>query len=544
MIGFCAVPRRSPFASDPCLTNPERQEREGATAPSAGRSTPFNDAEAEKEEAMKTRHILPVLFLVGVFGVAVAAGQELVQEAIPNWPAPATWSPHSVSRGASTMGAVTSPLPFIGLTPCRIADTRNAPGPYGAPALAGGVPRNFTLTGQCGIPTGAFVASLNVTVTNTAGPGFILIYPAGGSQPLVSTLNYVANQTIANAAVVPLGAGGGVTVIAGVSGTDLILDVNGYYAPAGVGTQNTFLGRNAGNFTMTGDANAGFGYNALFSNTTGPQNTATGNAALYSNTTGGGNTASGSNALRNNTTGSSNTATGEGALTSNTTGGGNTANGAGALYSNTTGSLNTAIGSGALQSTTGFRNIGIGQSAGANLTTGSDNICIVNYGVAGESATIRVGTVGTQTATFVAGVHGVTTGGTGIPVLIDANGQLGTISSSARFKDEIQDMGEATEGLLRLRPVTFRYKAQPEGRTQFGLIAEEVEKVMPELVVCSSSGEVETVLYHEMPAMLLNELQKQQLEIQKQQREAQDQQREIQELKSELSALRAIIGQK
>jgi hypothetical protein len=150
--------------------------------------------------------------------------------------------------------------------------------------------------------------------------------------------------------------------------------------------------------------------------------------------------------------------------------------------------------------------------------------------VAGESGIIRIGTVGTQTAAFVAGVHGVTTGGTAIPVMVDADGQLGTISSSARFKDEIQDMGEATEGLLRLRPVTFRYKAQQEGRAQFGLIAEEVEKVMPELVVCSSSGEAETVLYHEMPAMLLNELQKQQ--------------REIQELKSELSALRAVIGQK
>jgi hypothetical protein len=134
-------------------------------------------------------------------------------------------------------------------------------------------------------------------------------------------------------------------------------------------------------------------------------------------------------------------------------------------------------------------------------------------------------------------VNGVTTGGTGVPVLIDASGQLGTVSSSARFKDEIQDMGEATERLLKLRPVTFRYKAQQEARTQFGLIAEEVEKVMPELVVCSPSGEADTVLYHEMPSMLLNELQRQQ-------REVQQQQREIQELKSELAALRAIIGQK
>ena len=465
---------------------------------------------------MKARLVLPVLFLVAVFGVAVAGGQEplqgpipdrtavaggqaRLQEPIPNWVAPATWSPVRSEEGLTTMAAVTSPFPFIGLTPCRIADTRQAsfPAGYGPPALTGGAPRNFILTGQCGIPASAAAVSLNVTVTNTQGPGFILIYPQGGAQPSVSTLNYVAGQTIANAAVVPLGTGGGVTVIAGVSGTDLILDTNGYYGPAGVGTNNTFLGLNAGNFTMTGDNNTGLGRGALASNTTGVNNTATG----------------------------------VGALSNNTMGTGNTANGSGALISNVLGNFNTAIGAGeALGNTTGSSNIAIGRSAGINLTTGSNNICIGNMGVAAESGTIRIGTVGTQTATFVAGVNGVMTGGTGTPVLIDANGQLGTISSSARFKDEIQDMGEATEGLLKLRPVTFRYKAQPEGRKQFGLIAEEVETVMPELVVCSPSGEAETVLYHEMPAMLLNELQKQQ--------------RQIQELKSELSALREVIGRK
>src|ERR1700693_5129225 len=108
---------------------------------------------------MRVNRRFLVLFTFGVFGVAIAHAQEPVQEVIPNWPAPATWSPHSVSRGVSAMGAVTSPLPFIGLAPCRIADTRNPAGPYGAPALAAGVPRNFTLTGQCGIPTAALVAS-------------------------------------------------------------------------------------------------------------------------------------------------------------------------------------------------------------------------------------------------------------------------------------------------------------------------------------------------------------------------------------------------
>src|ERR1700693_3746127 len=450
-----------------------------------------------------------LLFTFGVFGMAIVRAQEPVQEVIPNWPAPATWSPHGVSRGVSTMGALPSPLPFIGVTPCRVVDTRTPVGPFGGPAFTSGLTRSFTIpSGPCsGIPiAGAY--SLNFTVVNMeAGSGFLTAWPAGTAQPLVSTLDYVAAEgALANAAVVPASGIGAISVFVNV-GTNVIIDINGYYAAAGVGTANTFLGLNAGNFTMTGDNNTGLGHGALASNTTGVNNTATG----------------------------------VGALSNNTMGTGNTANGSGALISNVLGNFNTAIGAGeALGNTTGSSNIAIGRSAGINLTTGSNNICIGNDGVAGESGTIRIGTGGTQTATFVAGVHGVMTGGTGTPVLIDANGQLGTISSSARFKDEIQDMGEATDGLLKLRPVTFRYKAQPEGRTQFGLIAEEVEKVMPELVVCSSSGEVETVLYHEMPAMLLNELQKQQRQID----ELQKQQRQIEELKSELSALRAVISQR
>jgi hypothetical protein len=162
-------------------------------------------------------------------------------EAIPNWPAPATWSP-SRSSGRVAALDVTSPLPFIGLAPCRILDTRGNgfSGAYGPPALVASTLRNFPLSGQCGIPSGAGAVSLNVTVTNTQGPGFILIYPQGGTQPLVSTLNYVTGQTIANAAVVPLGAGGGVSVVAGVSGTDLVIDTNGYYANDFSGGNDTF----------------------------------------------------------------------------------------------------------------------------------------------------------------------------------------------------------------------------------------------------------------------------------------------------------------
>jgi hypothetical protein len=170
----------------------------------------------------------------------------LCGEAIPNWPAPAAWSPSR--SGRMTTMDVTSPLPFVGLTPCRLLDTRGNgfSGAYGPPSLVAGVTRSFALAGQCGIPSGAGAVSLNVTVTNTAGPGFILTYPQGGSQPLVSTVNYVSGQTIANAAVVPLGAGGGVSFIAGVSGTDLVVDTNGYYASAATNPANFFEVINSG----------------------------------------------------------------------------------------------------------------------------------------------------------------------------------------------------------------------------------------------------------------------------------------------------------
>jgi len=513
---------------------------------------------------------LTVLVLVTAACMGIASAQEEdaqrgiqedSQRAIPNWPAPLFWSREAQPASSSSeensyskAAVPTSPLPFIGIAPCRIADTRNSafPSGYGPPPLAAGVPRNFMLTGRCGIPPSAEAVSLNITVTNTAGPGHIVLLPQGGVQPDVSTVNYVAGQTIANAAIVPLGTAGGITVIA-ASGTDLIIDVNGYYAGAGSGIANTFLGRNAGNFTMTGDANTGIGVFALFSNTTGLLNTASGlNAlvnnttgfnntasgvnALFSNTTGSDNTASGVNALLSNTTGSDNTASGVRALLSNTTGIGNTVSGVRALEDNTTGGGNTASGHGALlNNTTGSRNTAVGAGAGISLTTGNNNICLDNGGVAGESGTIRIGSSFFHTRAFIAGVRGRTTGVmNAIPVLIDSVGQLGTTSSSARSKEEIKDMGETSSGLLKLRPVTFHYKGQAGDRKQFGLIAEEVEEVLPELVVHNAAGEVETVLYHEMPAMLLNELQKQQRHIERQEGE-------IAALQARLAALEAAL---
>ena len=588
----------------------------------------------------------------------VVAGPLAAQERpVPNWAAPLYWSPGDAARspdrdrdaetgvepaGVSTKSA-RSPVPLIAITPCRIVDTRDAGKPpgYGPPALVAGVPRSFTLTGQCGIAPDAVAVSLNVTVVSPQGLGYVLLYPQGESQPVVSTLNFTAGVTVANAAIVPLGSGG-ITVAAAVSGTELLIDTNGYYAPAGAGYENTFLGLAAGNFTMSGGDNSGFGNGALSQNTSGTFNTAMGAGALSSNTDGSGNTASGAfalylnaggnentaiggqalmnnisgqfntasgyQALFANTTGSSNTATGDRALQANSTGVANTATGNGALYDNTFGTENTAIGFGALtnnavgsyntasgsnalqankadfntatggyslyfnvdgynntatgfealefntggwyntaigtdslqvnsngylntavgsqtllSSTTGVYNIALGSGAGSNLTSGDNNIYIGNAGTATESGTVRIGSFGTHQRLFVSGVLGVT--GIGVAVQIYPDGQLGTVSSSARYKDDIRDMADASARLMKLRPVTFRYKGQTTDAAQFGLVAEEVEDVLPELVVRNAAGEVESVQYHEMPAMLLNELQKQQ--------------RVIEDLQKRLAALEA-----
>src|SRR5438552_5808626 len=242
-------------------------------------------------------------------------------------------------------------------------------------------------------------------------------------------------------------------------------------------------------------------------NTTGSKNTAIGDVALYRNTTGYGNAASGANALQENTIGSNNTANGAFALFNNTTSSDNTATGFQALFSNTTGRNNTANGYNALyNNTTGGSNITLGFQAGLNLTTGNSNIDIGNVGVAGESKRIRIGTAGTQTKTFIAGISGATVAG-GVGVIVGSNGQLGTVVSSERFKDNIEPMDKASEAILALKPVTFRYKNEldPEGIPQFGLVAEEVEKVNPALVARDEEGKPYTVRYEAVDAMLLNE---------------------------------------
>jgi Chaperone of endosialidase len=313
-----------------------------------------------------------------------------------------------------------------------------------------------------------------------------------------------------------------------------------------IGTDNTAIGFDALYSNTTGDSNTATGSLALLSNTTGIRNTANGFVALANNTTGGRNTATGRGALANNTTGSFNTADGHNALFSNstgiqntatgsfalifsTTGNDNTASGYFALWNNTTGNSNTASGFNALrENTTGNSNIGLGNFAGSNLTTGNNNIDIGNPGVAAEANTIRIGTVGTQTATYIAGIMGKTTP-RGTPVFINANGQLGTVASSARFKTEIKPIEKASEAILALKPVTFHYKKEldAEGTPQFGLVAEDVEKVNPNLVIRDAAGKVYSVRYEAVNAMLLNEFLKEH--------------RTVEELKKEMAVLTATV---
>jgi hypothetical protein len=341
------------------------------------------------------------------------------------------------------------------------------------------------------------------------------------------------------------------------------------------GTGNTAVGTDALVFNDTGGQNTANGAFALFSNTIGTDNTATGVDALFSNTEGSNNTANGSTALQNNLTGNVNTATGFQALQFNTTGSSNTAVGAfalksnldgevntaignlamtnnssgiqnvaagfDALSSNTNGSKNTAIGFHALvNNTVGSSNIAVGFNGGSNVT-GDDNINIGNQGSAGESDTIRIGEL--QTKTFIAGIRGQTTVfNDAIAVLIDSDGQLGTMSSARRFKTDIKPIDEASASILALKPVSFRYKVHKDSTPQFGLIAEEVAEVNPDLVIYDGDKKPYTVRYEAVNAMLLNEFLKEHRKNEEQEATIARQQKQIEALIAGLQKVSAQLA--
>jgi Chaperone of endosialidase len=326
-----------------------------------------------------------------------------------------------------------------------------------------------------------------------------------------------------------------------------------------IGSSNAATGAFALPFNTSGAYNVANGFQALYHNTTASYNTAAGYQALSSNTTGFSNTANGASALAFNTTGSFNTATGYQAIYHNTTASFNTATGYQAFYQNSIGSLNTAYGASALGSNTtgsentacgtsalafnrsGSNNIALGSRAGADIK-GDNNIDIGNTGDFDDSDTIRIGD--NQNAVFIAGIYNATV--IGSPVYIDTNtSRLGLSSSSKRFKDAIEAMGNASEALLALRPVTFRYKEgiDPNRTAQFGLVAEDVEKVNPELVVHDKEGRPYTVRYDAVNAMLLNEFLKEHRKVEQLTKDFEskfaDQQKQIEALTTGLQKVTA-----
>jgi len=472
---------------------------------------------------------LPVLLVLLPLALAAQSVQERGVVPLKNWPAPGhvqrsqvVQAPQSgVKPEFQLPGGITPDvLVFVPVEPCRLADTRAGSGypALGSTQLSSLTPRTLQVAGYCGIPysvpTGPLSAeafSLNVTVVPPNGTpgGYLVAYPNPSTPvPLVASLTWNPGASYQTNAVITAASGNGSVNLAANFPTDVVVDVNGYYSAPTDSGADTALGAGA----LNGDA-------------LGVENTAFGAAALYSNGDGSANTAVGFKALWEATDGNFNVAIGDAAM-----------------GTSPVGWNNTAVGSGALYGTSGANNTGVGYNAGLNLASGSFNILIGNQGRSGDDHTIKIGDV--QTSTYIAGILGNTLSGAST-VVISSNGQLGVqpmMVSSRRYKDDIQDMGDASRGLLRLRPVTFHYKKpDPDGTKplEYGLIAEEVAGVYPELVVRGEDGQVESVQYAKLPAMLLNEIQKQYQQIQEQHREAEEQKETIRKLEARLAALEA-----
>ena len=403
--------------------------------------------------------------------------------------------------GVAAGGVTTVMLADDGVTTAKVADGTL----LGSDVASGQVVRSLnaqadgvTLAGTNGLSVTAAAGA--VTVTSNATPastaGAIVSRDASG--------NFAA---------------GTVTLGGNLALPDTSSDTVGVVTKAGLrflhnfGAENTFLGSVAGNTSLTGFANTAVGAGALSADTTGSGNSALGRFALQANTTGSSNSAFGLDALASNT-GNQNSAFGSSALGSNTTGLANSAFGSTALSQNPTGSFNSGFGFAALSNLAGGdTNIALGERAGFNLQTGSNNIYIGNFGAATESNTIRIGT--SQTAAFMTGISGQTSA-SGVGVFVNSLGKLGTTTSSRRYKEGIVDMRAESDVLMRLRPVAFHYRPEygETGIRQYGLVAEEVAEVAPELVVFDAEGQPETVRYHFVNAMLLNQVQKQQSRIQ------------------------------
>jgi len=500
----------------------------------------------------------------------ILTAQRAQENVVPlkNWSTPQYWHSNQAEREAaakpvpelqfSNNAVSTDALTFVAITPCRLVDTRGATAgfngetPFNGPSIPSGGTATFpvlnlgeaaanTEPAPCGVISSIAQAySFNLTVIPHGGGvvSYVTLFPAGGTQPFVATLNDGQGLIVNNAAIVPAGTGdGGVSVFnSGPATIDIVIDMNGFFAAPSDLFGNTALGGGALASNTEGSGNTASGQSALASNTQGDDNTADGHNALQVNTLGEQNTASGSQALVNNN-GSDNTAAGYIAMSSNTSGGDNTAYGVSALFNNTTGS----------------NNIAIGFQAGFSAPAGnSDSIYIGSAGSASDATgTIRIGGDDNAGPTYIAGIYGATASG-GTEVYVTSNGLLGTALSSGRFKEQITDMGDTSSKLLQLRPVNFFYKPEYDDGShlpQYGLIAEEVAKVYPEMVAYGNDGQILTVKYQLLAPMLLNEFQKlhsdldrQKLEAEKRNQRAQQQDETVQQLQARIAALEALLS--
>jgi hypothetical protein len=388
-------------------------------------------------------------------------------------------------------------------------------------------------------------ALADTTNSNNTAVGFqsLLRNTTGGNNTAIG-LNALLNNTT----VSELTAVGTNALSNNISGAeDTAVGVNALLSNTH-GFANTALGKNALAANSDGSYNVAVGDAALYQNTTGENNTAVGLRALYSNKDGIGNTALGHDALSGavgSPSANLNTAVGEAALSGNNGGASNTAIGSEALANNGTGSYNTGLGESALWHNHASGNIALGYHAGYNLTTGNNNIVIgANVpGVAGEANTTRIGK-STQTKTLIGGIYGKTVAsGTKVGVMIDSTGKLGTVVSSVRFKEAIKPMDKASEALFNLKPITFRYKRDldPDGVTQFGLTAEQVEEVCPDLIVRDEEGKASTVRYEAVNAMLLNEFLKEHRTVQEQHEAIQQLKTTVAQQQKQIEALTATV---
>jgi hypothetical protein len=516
--------------------------------------------------------MLRLAFLSALLTLSLAA-QSRNDRAVPlhNWSAPTQIRRSQIHAVQSSPSPKQSQLPgdvntdslvFVPLAPCRVADTRVGSGfpGLGSTPLTSLTPRNLQIAGVCGVEAtkvafpGPEAYSLNVTVVPPGGNvgGYLLVYPNPAMPiPLVASMTWNPGASYqSNAVVAAASSDGSVNVVANAT-TDVVIDINGYYAAPSSSLGNTALGIFSLSADTSGVGNTAFGTGALQLNTSGGQDTAVGYAVLFDNVDGANNTAVGYSAmeLANDGSGTLNQNIAIGSMSLGNIAGGNDniAVGYQAMMNSSTGNQNTAIGSGALGGSSGGFNIALGYQAGSQLTTGSSNIMIGSGGTSSDNNIIRMGVEGVQTSTFIAGISGVTVAG-GSPVFVNSSGQLGVELenlSSARYKEDIHDMGDSSDGLLKLRPVTFRYKKVFDSGSkplQYGLIAEEVADVYPELVLRGKEGQVEGVQYQKLPALLLNELQKQYRHAEEQDRTAKEQAETIQKLEARLAALEAQLA--